>query len=146
MFSPQSTETKIALLQERISVYEQMLERIDTAIQKIGETSQNISQMLAIHNEKIEQCNRTDNIIVKMMEEIKVSSKEQHEEISKKLGDRITIVEKKIEDVTKIKWMVVGIGAFAALIVAGAFQLASGFFSLPSPPISHQNHQETLSK
>lgn len=146
MFSPQSTETKIALLQERISVYEQMLERIDTAIQKIGETSQNISQMLAIHNEKIEQCNRTDNIIVKMMEEIKVSSREQHEEISKKLGDRITIVEKKIEDVTKIKWMVVGIGAFAALIVAGAFQLASGFFSLPSPPTSHQNHQETLSK
>lgn len=146
MFSPQSTETKIALLQERISVYEQMLERIDTAIQKIGETSQNISQMLAIHNEKIEQCNRTDNIIVKMMEEIKVSSREQHEEISKKLGDRITTVEKKIEDVTKIKWMVVGIGAFAALIVAGSFQLASSFFNLPSPPTSHQDHQETLSK
>ena len=53
MFQPLSTETKIARLEERIHVYEQMMERIDTAIQKIGETSQNISQMLAIHNEKI---------------------------------------------------------------------------------------------
>jgi len=70
MFNPSSTETKIALLEERINVYEQMMERIDTAIQKIGETSQNISQMLAIHNEKIEQCNRTDNIIVKMIEDL----------------------------------------------------------------------------
>ena len=67
MFPSSSTETKIALLEERINVYEQMMERIDTAIQKIGETSQNISQMLAIHNEKIEQCNRTDSIIVKMI-------------------------------------------------------------------------------
>jgi len=73
MFPPSSNETKIALLEERINVYEQMMQRIDTAIQKIGETSQNISQMLAIHNEKIEQCNRTDNIIVKMIEDIKVS-------------------------------------------------------------------------
>ena len=76
-----------------IVFFEQMMERIDTAIQKIGETSQNISQMLAIHNEKIEQCNRTDNIIVKMIEDIKVSSKEQHEAISKELGDRIKTVE-----------------------------------------------------
>ena len=73
MFPSSSTETKIALLEERINVYEQMMQRIDTAIQKIGETSQNISQMLAIHNEKIEQSNKTDNIIVKMIEDIKVS-------------------------------------------------------------------------
>ena len=74
MFNPSSTETKIALLEERINVYEQMMERIDTAIQKIGETSQNISQMLAVHNEKIEQCNRTDNLIVSMIEDIKKNS------------------------------------------------------------------------
>jgi hypothetical protein len=36
MFNPSSTETKIALLEERINVYEQMMERIDTAIQKIA--------------------------------------------------------------------------------------------------------------
>jgi DNA repair exonuclease SbcCD ATPase subunit len=117
MFPLSSTETKIALLEERINVYEQMMERIDTAIQKIGETSQNISQMLAIHNEKIEQCNRTDNIIVKMIEDIKVSSKEQHEAISKELGERIEKVEEKVEGLSKFRWMAAGVVALSLIFV-----------------------------
>ena len=124
MFPSSSTETKIALLEERIHVYEQMMERIDTAIQKIGETSQNISQMLAIHNEKIEQCNRTDNIIVKMIEDIKVTSKEQHEEISRELGERIEKVEEKVEKVeekvegiSKFRWQVLGGLAVVAILI-----------------------------
>jgi oligoendopeptidase F len=117
MFQSSSTETKIALLEERISVYEQMMERIDTAIQKIGETSQNISQMLAIHNEKIEQCNRTDNIIVKMIEDIKISSKEQHEEISRELGERIEKVEERVEGLTKFRWQVGGVLAVAVVVI-----------------------------
>jgi hypothetical protein len=117
MFPSSSTETKIALLEERINVYEQMMERIDTAIQKIGETSQNISQMLAIHNEKIEQCNRTDNIIVKMIEDIKISSKEQHEEISRELGERIEKVEERVEGLTKFRWQVGGVLAVAVVVI-----------------------------
>ena len=117
MFPSSSTETKIALLEERIHVYEQMMERIDTAIQKIGETSQNISQMLAIHNEKIEQCNRTDNIIVKMIEDIKVSSKEQHDAISKELGDRIKTVEEKVEGLSKFRWQILGGLAVIAIFI-----------------------------
>jgi mevalonate kinase len=117
MFPQSSTETKIALLEERIHVYEQMMERIDTAIQKIGETSQNISQMLAIHNEKIEQCNRTDNIIVKMIEDIKVTSKEQHEEISRELGERIEKVEEKVEGISKFRWQALGGLAVIAILI-----------------------------
>ena len=117
MFQSSSTETKIALLEERINVYEQMMERIDTAIQKIGETSQNISQMLAIHNEKIEQCNRTDNIIVKMIEDIKISSKEQHEEISRELGERIEKVEEMVEGLTKFRWQVGGVLAVVVVVI-----------------------------
>ena len=117
MFNPSSTETKIALLEERINVYEQMMERIDTAIQKIGETSQNISQMLAVHNEKIEQCNRTDNLIVAMIEDIKKSSKEQHEAISKELGDRIDNLEKKVEVISQFKWKAVGAIAIVVFLI-----------------------------
>jgi len=117
MFPPLSTQTKIALLEERITVYEQMMERIDTAIQKIGETSQSISQMLAVHNEKIEQCNRTDNIIVDMIEDIKISSKEQHDAISKELGERIEKVEEKVESISKFRWMAAGIIALVLIFV-----------------------------
>jgi len=117
MFPPSSTETKIALLEERINVYEQMMTRIDSAIQKISETSQNISQMLAIHNEKIEQCNRTDNLIVKMIEDIRVSSKEQHDEISRKLGERLDKVEEKVEGISKFRWQILGGLAVVAIFV-----------------------------
>ena len=132
MFPPSSTETKIAVLEERINVYEQMMERIDTAIQKIGETSQNISQMLAIHNEKIEQCNRTDNIIVKMIEDIKVSSKEQHEQISEKLGERIEKVEEKVEGISKFRWQVLGGLAVIAIFI----KFAPPAFNLLTPRTS----------
>jgi chromosome segregation ATPase len=133
MFNQNSTsDTKIAVLEERLAVYEQMMERIDTAIQKIGETSQNISQMLAIHNEKIEQCNRTDNIIVKMIEDIKVSSKEQHEAISKELGDRIKTVEEKVEGLSKFRWQILGGLAVVAIFI----KFAPPAFNLLT---SHQN-------
>jgi hypothetical protein len=117
MFQPSSTDTKIAILEERLSVYEQMMERIDTAIQKIGETSQNISQMLAVHNEKIEQCNRTDNLIVSMIEDIKKSSKEQHDQISEKLSERIEKVEEKVEGISKFRWQVLGGLAVIAIFI-----------------------------
>ena len=133
MFNQNSTsDTKIAVLEERLAVYEQMMERIDTAIQKIGETSQNISQMLAIHNEKIEQCNRTDNIIVKMIEDIKVSSKEQHDAISKELGDRIKTVEEKVEGLSKFRWQILGGLAVIAIFI----KFAPPAFNLLT---SHQN-------
>lgn len=129
MFQPSSTETKIALLEERINVYEQMMERIDTAIQKIGETSQNISQMLAVHNEKIEQCNRTDNLIVAMIEDIKKTSKEQHDQISKELGERISKVEEKVEGISKFRWQVLGGLAVIAIFI----KFAPPIFSFLTP-------------
>ena len=135
MFKSSSTETKIALLEERINVYEQMMERIDTAIQKIGETSQNISQMLAIHNEKIVQCNRTDNIIVKMIEDIKVSSKEQHDQISEKLGERIGKVEEKVESISQFKWKAIGALAIIAFLI-GIFPTATSLLTRPSSQVT----------
>jgi hypothetical protein len=133
MFQQSSSDTKIAVLEERLSVYEQMMERIDTAIQKIGETSQNISQMLAIHNEKIEQCNRTDNIIVTMIEDIKKSSKEQHDEISRKLGERIEKVEKKVESINQFKWKAVGAIAVVAFLI-GSIPTLSSFLTPRTSP------------
>lgn len=129
MFQSPSNDTKIAILEERLSVYEQMMERIDTAIQKIGETSQNISQMLAIHNEKIEQCNRTDNLIVTMIEDIKRSSKEQHEQISKELGERIGEVEEKVEGISKFRWQIVG----GLVVVVILIEFVPPIFSFLTP-------------
>jgi hypothetical protein len=49
------TETKIAVLEERLTSYEVMMKKIDEAIQIMGKTSQSISKMLAVHEEKLDQ-------------------------------------------------------------------------------------------
>ena len=103
-----SQETKIAILEERIDVYEKMMNKIDAAIEKISENSQNISQMLAIHNEKIDQCNKLDDVILKMVEEIKEDSKEQHDEIRKELNGRIDTIEKKVDNLSQFRWKAIG--------------------------------------
>lgn len=125
MFQGSSTETKIALLEERLNVYEQVIKKIDFAIEKISETSQNISQMLAIHNEKIEQCTKTDNVIIKMIEAMKVDFQTEYEEI----GTRIETMEKKLEDVSRIKWMTIGTGIVLAVLATAVSTMASGWFS-----------------
>jgi GTP1/Obg family GTP-binding protein len=64
--------------------------------------------MLAIHNEKIDQCNKLDDVILKMVEEIKEDSKEQHDEIRKELNGRIDTIEKKVDNLSQFRWKAIG--------------------------------------
>ncbi len=102
-----SADTKIAVLEERLSSYELMLKKIDEAIQIMGRTSQNISKMLAVHEERIEQCNKSDDYITRVIEELRLENKDQHQSVS----ERIEKVESKIEEFVKYRWIVVGIFA-----------------------------------
>ncbi len=102
-----STDTKIAVLEERLSSYEVLLKKIDEAIQIMGKTSQNISKMLAVHDERIEQCNKADDYITRVIDELRLENKDQHEEVSK----RIEKVENKLEEFVKYRWIIVGVFA-----------------------------------
>jgi DNA repair ATPase RecN len=106
MFNPNtSTDTKIAVLEERLSAYEIMMKKIDEAIQLMGKTNQNISKMLAVHEERIEQCHKTDDFIGKVIEELRIENKDQHEAVS----ERIEKIENKLEEFVKFRWIAVGI-------------------------------------
>jgi chromosome segregation ATPase len=102
-----STDTKIAVLEERLSSYEVMMKKIDEAIQIMGKTSQNISKMLAVHEERIEQCHKADNYIGRVIEELRLENKDQHEAVS----ERIEKIENKLEEVVKFRWVIIGIFA-----------------------------------
>jgi chromosome segregation ATPase len=102
-----SADTKIAVLEERLSSYEVMMKKIDEAIQIMGKTSQNISKMLAVHDERIEQCHKADDYIGKLIEELKTENKNSHEDV---VG-RIEKVENKLEEFVKFRWIIVGIFA-----------------------------------
>jgi chromosome segregation ATPase len=102
-----SADTKIAVLEERLSSYEVMMRKIDEAIQLMGKTSQNISKMLAVHEERIEQCHKADDYIGRVIEELRIENKDQHEAVS----ERIEKIENKLEEVVKFRWVIIGIFA-----------------------------------
>jgi transcription initiation factor TFIIIB Brf1 subunit/transcription initiation factor TFIIB len=102
-----SADTKIAVLEERLSSFETMMRKIDEAIQIMGKTSQNISKMLAVHEERIEQCNKSDDYIARVIEELRLENKDQHQSVS----ERIQKVENKIEEFARYRWIIVGVFA-----------------------------------
>jgi len=109
-----SADTKIAVLEERLSAYELMMKRIDEAIQLMGKANQNISKMLAVHEEKIDQSHRADDYIGRVIEELRIENKEQHEVVS----ERIEKIEVKIEEFVKFRWILVGVVTVASFIIS----------------------------
>jgi hypothetical protein len=136
MFNNATADTKIAVLEERLSSYELMMKRIDEAIQLMGKTSQNISKMLAVHEEKIEQGVKTDIMISSLINELKEDHKEQHDELTERLGK----VEEKVEEVAKIKWMTVGCGVLLAVLTTAFSTLASGWWTPSEMQMQHEGH------
>ena len=133
MFNQNTTaDTKIAVLEERLSSYEVMMRKIDEAIQIMGKTSQNISKMLAVHDERIEQCNRADDYITRVIEELREENKDQHNEVSK----RIEKVEGKIEEFVKYRWIVVGVFAVITFAVSQSHLVVD--FLTPNPTLPTQ--------
>jgi hypothetical protein len=115
MFNKSSNETKIAVLEERLTSYEVMMKKIDEAIQIMGKTSQSISKMLAVHEEKLEHNNKNDELIIDRIKTIEVKNTEEHgrvierfEILEEKIDERIINLDKKVDEVTKFRWLVVG--------------------------------------
>ncbi len=131
-----NAETKLAVLEERLSSYELMMKKIDEAIQIMGRTSQNISKMLAVHDERIEQCGKTDDMISRMINDLRTENKEQHETVS----ERIDKIEEEVKEISKIKWMTVGCGVLLAILTAALASLASGWWTPSEMQVHRQGH------
>ncbi len=90
------------------------MRKIDEAIQIMGKTSQNISKMLAVHEEKIEHCGKTDEMISNMIHEMKDENKEQHRQVSEKIQS----LETKVEDLVKFRWIIAGAAILLSFAVS----------------------------
>lgn len=105
------------MLESKLSMYEdlsrEMLSKLESAVEKISEGNNRIANMLAKHDERIEQATKTDQIIIKMVENIKDSNQEEHKLISK----RFEKIEQKIEDLSKFKWQTLTIATIAVIAI-----------------------------
>ena len=136
MFNKSSNETKIAVLEERLTSYEVMMKKIDEAIQIMGKTSQSISKMLAVHEEKLENSGKNDDLIIDRIKTIEVKNTEEHgrvierfESLEEKIDERIINLDKKVDDVVKFRWLVVG----ALVIISFVFSQSSMVVDVLTP-------------
>lgn len=120
-----SADTKIAVLEERLSSYEVMMRKIDEAIQIMGKTSQNISKMLAVHEEKIEHTIKSDEILLDRVKNVELKNTEEHnkvisklEEFEGKINTKIEDIESKVDNVMKFRWIAVGALAIITFLIS----------------------------
>jgi tetrahydromethanopterin S-methyltransferase subunit G len=98
---------KLAVLEQRVVDFTNVMSKIDDAITKLSDVNTNITKMLAVHEERIEQCNRSDDLIIKMIDNLRDENFKEHKEVTKRMDD----IEQKIEGITKFRWMVAGVFA-----------------------------------
>jgi len=110
MYTPSvPVETKVAILEEKLATHEQMLARIDTAIEKLSEVNSNVSKMLAVHEEKIISNEKVDNILFTKIDQL-----------SSKMDSDHNVVLSKIQDLEKKVWIGMGLIFCVSFIITNS--------------------------
>lgn len=111
------SDSKVAVLESKLSIYEElsreMLSKLEAAVDKISEGNSRIATILAKHDERIEQNQKTDDLIIKMIDEIKDTEDKHH----RVLHERIDSVEQEIKGLSKFRWQVGGVLIVSAVII-----------------------------
>ena len=105
---------KLAVLESKLDIYEdlskEMLDKLEKAVGTISENSNKIAIILERHENRLDESERSDQLILKMLEEMK----DRHEKDTETIHTRITSLQKKVDTNAKF---VIGAGAVLATIV-----------------------------
>ena len=128
-------ESKVAVLESKLDIYEElsreMLAKLETAVAKISEGNARIAQILAKHDERIEASIKSDELIIKMIDEIKDTEEKNHEI----LHGRIDRIQEEIKAFSKFRWQVGGVLVVAALIIGAGSRVAPLFLTPPAQQV-----------
>jgi DNA anti-recombination protein RmuC len=112
-----NTNSKLDVLESKLNIYEslsrEMLEKLENAVDKISESNQRIANILTKHDERIDQNAKSDELIIKMVENLKAESKEHCATVSK----RLDTVENNVAELSKFKWQAAALVGAAVLLV-----------------------------
>lgn len=126
------SDPKVAVLESKLDMYEdlsrEMLAKLESAVEKISEGNNRIAQILTKHDERIEQTMKSDELIIKMIDEIKANEEKNHRIIHERI-DRIQV---DIKAFSKFRWQVGGVLIVGALIIGAGTRVAP-FFLTPEP-------------
>ena len=105
---------KLAVLESKLDIYEdlskEMLDKLEKAVGTISENSNKIAVILERHENRLDESDRADKLILGMLEEMK----ERHDKDNETIHNRITTLQKKVDTNAKF---VIGAGAVLATLV-----------------------------
>ena len=97
-------QVKVAILEERLQNFETLVSRLDSAIEKLAEVNNNMSRMLAVHEERITKQEDIDSVLFDKIDKLRDKMDRDHDIVSK----RLSLLERKL-------W--IGIGALGAVLI-----------------------------
>ena len=97
-------QIKVAILEERLQNFEAVVTKLDSAIEKIAEVNNNVSRMLAVHEERISKQEEIDSVLFDKIDKLRDKMDSDHDSVS----SRLSILERKL-------W--IGLGGLGAVLV-----------------------------
>ena len=96
---------KLAVLESKLDIYEdlskEMLDKLERAVATISENSNRVAIILERHESRLAESERADQLIIKMIEELKEEISDIDKGVKLKFHDQ----DKKIEENQKWIWM-----------------------------------------
>ena len=96
-------QIKLAVLEEKLQNFETLVSRLDSAIEKIAEVNNNVSRMLAVHEQRISKQEEIDEILFDKIDKLRDKMDSDHDSTTK----RLSLLERKL-------W--IGIGILGAIV------------------------------
>ena len=129
------SDSKVAQLETKLDIYEElsreMLAKLENAVDKISEGNARIAAILAKHDERIEQSIKSDDLIIKMIDEIKDSNEKNYQIIH----GRIDKIQEEIKTFSKFRWQIGGVLVVAALLIGAGSRLAPFILTPPAQQV-----------
>ena len=97
-------QIKLAVLEEKLQNFETLVSRLDSAIEKIAEVNNNVSRMLAVHEERITKQEEIDAVLFDKIDKLRDKMDSDHDYVTQ----RLSLLERKL-------W--IGIGALGAVLI-----------------------------
>jgi hypothetical protein len=122
---------KLDVLESKLNIYEslsrEMLDKLENAVDKISESNQRIANILAKHDERIEQSIKTDDLIIRMIEDVKHQNSIEHAAVIK----RLETVESNVNELSKFKWQAAALVGAAVLLVGLVVPFIDNMIGMP---------------
>lgn len=83
---------KVAVLEEKLQNFESIVSKLDSAIEKLAEVNNNVSRMLAVHEERITKQEELDSVLFDKIDKLRDKMDRDHDLVT----SRISLLEKKL--------------------------------------------------